>query len=55
MRHVFGVMHIGLSRSPGDRRGAKRPGGSKGREGHIIHHDYIHIICTPSIFFQVIV
>jgi len=47
MRHVFGVVtrstYIGLSRSPGDRRDAKRPGGSKGREGHIIRHDYVHI------------
>jgi len=32
---------LGLSRSPGDRRGAQRTGGSKGREGHVkwIHKD----------------
>ena len=29
---------LGLSRRPGDRRGAKRTGGSKGREGHVKYY-----------------
>ena len=43
---VTRLMYVGLSRNPGDRRGAQRTGGSKGCEGHLLATKSYQILDT---------